>query len=329
MLKTKRHKLLACIFIQLIIIIVLPFTGEIQANEKKKPRIAVLDFKADNTSRSVAESVRDILEVHLYKTGAFDLLERAEVDPVFKERGITARFCSDAHCAAKMGEILAADKIIIGSVNKTKKFTITLKCIDLKKNSIEFADYKTGLSENEIINTVKKFAQRAAANIEKPENKSNHREPALYSTTGYYFRGIVPGWAQIYAGKNGKGYLFIGMFTVSSVLAGFSIYDFNKKRDEYDSLTGGSSSLFQEKYETSDRALTRMYIAVSIWAAVYIANWIDAIFFSKPSFGKTESAGTGKAGLFNRDSNYFSFSIYNPPMAARELQLRAFLGIEF
>ncbi|MCP4133850.1 MAG: hypothetical protein GY754_22970 [bacterium] len=316
----KRQKVLTCIIIQLFII-VLPFAGEIRANEKRKPRIAVLDFKTNNTSRLVAESTRDILEVHLYKTGAFDILERAEVDPVFKEKGITDRFCSDADCAAKMGEILAADKIIIGSINKIKKFTITLKCIDLKKNRIEFADYETGLSEDEIVNTVKKFVQRIAAGIEKPEDKNNETVPVLYSTTGYYVRGIVPGWAQIYAGKNGKGYLFIGVFTVSSIFAGFSIYDFYDKRDEYDSLSQGDESLFREKYEASDRALTRMYIAVSVWAAVYIANWIDVIFFSKPS--------SGKGGLFSYGNNYFSVNIYNSSIAARELQLTAFLGIKF
>ncbi len=101
----------------------------------------------------------------------------------------------------------------------------------------------------------------------------------------YYLRGIVPGWAQIYAGKNIKGYIFAGTFGAATLGAvGTSIYYF-KTKDDYNKIPSSSTKEeFDAAYNKYATASLYMNTFIGITAVVYAANWVDVIFFSRESY---------------------------------------------
>ena len=68
------------------IILFLFICGNSISFAKERERIAVLDFKANNTSISDANIVRNNIELGLYKSGYFNLLERDSIKLVLKEQ---------------------------------------------------------------------------------------------------------------------------------------------------------------------------------------------------------------------------------------------------
>ena len=75
-------------FVQVLSFILFLSLVIIQSAEPvQKKRVAVLQFKSNNTSKSYADIVRDIMEVRLYETDCFDIVERNRIDLILKEQG--------------------------------------------------------------------------------------------------------------------------------------------------------------------------------------------------------------------------------------------------
>ena len=158
-----------------------------------KPRVAILNFKANNTATAYADVVRDILEVHLYKTNAYDIVERNQIDVILKEQGIEDKYCSDTGCAVRIGKILSVDTVVIGSVNRAGKFTITIKFVNVKEGIVEYADSEIADIESVIEDAVNTLAKRSAERLTdgSPASRSRAGQSNL---ADYYYRGIIPGW---------------------------------------------------------------------------------------------------------------------------------------
>lgn len=96
-------------------------------------RIAILDFSANNTTATNAKIVRNAFEVSLYKTGAFDILERKQIDLILQEHNLQMSGCIDTSCAVEIGRLLSTDLVVIGSLDKFGDYLLTIKIVDLKK----------------------------------------------------------------------------------------------------------------------------------------------------------------------------------------------------
>lgn len=128
-----------------------------------------------------------------------------------------------------------------------------------------------------------------------------------FSSAGYYLRGLVPGWGQLYSGRRRKGFFFLGGFVLSSASMGYYLYDYNKKRGEYEDFQGSISAM-NEKYKESGKAETRANIAITLFSLVYIANLLDILLFPKSDVKKVSSGSANiKIGdryvSFNMESN--------------------------
>ena len=94
-------------------------------NKQEKPRIAVLDFDhssvASNWSwwwRSSARGVSDMLVNKLVETNKFRVIERSKLDAILAEQNLGASGRVDTSTAAKIGNILGVDTVVIGSVTE-------------------------------------------------------------------------------------------------------------------------------------------------------------------------------------------------------------------
>ncbi len=139
---------------RIIIIVVFFITFISSIAMAKTQRIAVLDLETINTSKVYAKIVRNILEVGLYKTKKYQIVERKQIKLILKEQGLQMSGCVDSACAVKIGKILSADYMVIGSLHKIKTYTITIKLVDVAKGTIVYADSNRAKNDEKLEDSV-------------------------------------------------------------------------------------------------------------------------------------------------------------------------------
>lgn len=105
----------------------------------------------------------------------------------------------------------------------------------------------------------------------------------------YYALGIFPGAAQFYAKKDIEGTIFLGTALASFGFAGYCYYDYGKKKDDYHAVKrGAAASVFDKKYDDYKKSSQFLLGSLGLAGLVYIANWVDVIFFAAPEFGTSQ-----------------------------------------
>jgi len=152
-----------------------------------KLRIAVLDFTASNLPDVYAATSRDNIEVSLYKTGKFELLERNRVQLAIKEQNLPAD-CRSDECVSKIGKLLSATHVLTGSITQIKKCTVTVRLIDVSQGKIVYADEES-VDKKENINTalanLSKRIQSKIQTLTPAQVSNNSREIAISASAGY------------------------------------------------------------------------------------------------------------------------------------------------
>ena len=127
-----------------------------------KKRTAIMDFTANNTSEAYGKIVRNQVEVALYRTNHFEILERDKMELILKEQGFQLSGCTDTTCAVEIGKLLSVDYVVIGSIDRMGKFLITTKFIDIHKGIVAFADTEQAPVENDRPDAINRLALRAS-----------------------------------------------------------------------------------------------------------------------------------------------------------------------
>lgn len=105
-----------------------------------KPRVAVVSFKAQNVPEGEAEAVTSLFETQLIKTKAFIVIEQNDINAILDAQEISVSDCTDEACAVEIGKLLAAEKIILGSLTKIgDTYILTAKLVDIVKGVSEKA----------------------------------------------------------------------------------------------------------------------------------------------------------------------------------------------
>jgi hypothetical protein len=136
----RRASVLAMALAAIVIVAPAPLSSSPEEPARQNKRLAVLNFSANNTTVEIARIVRNNVELTLFKSQSFDILERDQINLIMTERKLQAKECADEGCAAKIGEILEAPYIIIGSVDKLDGFTVTVKVVSVREKRVIFAE---------------------------------------------------------------------------------------------------------------------------------------------------------------------------------------------
>lgn len=251
----------------------------------EKMPIAVIDLKAKGVSKIVSGAMTDLIRSEMVKTGLYTVIERSQMDEILKEQGFQQTGCTDQSCAVQLGKILSAKKILLGEINKMKEtILITVRIVDVEKGVSEYSANEKAESEDVLDAAAKKLTRNLSLNIvEGNEDFFIERK----TESGYYTRGLVPGWGQFYAEKTLKGGIFLGTFIAA---VGFTVYggfNYMQKAKDYDDVARASAqSEFDSKFDDKKSAATLFLTGCGISGLIYIANWVDLIFFSKPEFNE-------------------------------------------
>ena len=128
-------------------------------------RVAVMDFRANGISQLLASNISELVRNELIIMGSFVVLERSQVDQILKEQGFQMTGCTDTSCAVKVGQMLSAKKILIGTVMRMgSNIVITGRIVDVEKGVGERAANQNASSIDELSEAAGKFARMLTGN---------------------------------------------------------------------------------------------------------------------------------------------------------------------
>lgn len=103
-----------------------------------KPTIAVMKLDSKNISNDKLEILTLRLQSELYRTEKFILLERMKIDRVLEEIGFQQMGYIDVNQAVEIGNMLGAEKIVFGNIDKIENtYTIDVRLVDIKTSRID------------------------------------------------------------------------------------------------------------------------------------------------------------------------------------------------
>lgn len=277
---------------------------------QERMRVAVLDLKADGVSTKTASAISNILRTDLVNAKKFVVIERAQMNTILEEQGFQMTGCTDSACAVKVGKLMSANKILVGEVSGVAgKIHTTVRIVDVEKGVSDYAA-RESFVEADIEKGTASLSRKLLVRI-SGESADEYSAP---TNAGYYLRGIVPGWGQYYSGHHTKGYIMGGSFLAAAAFFGWSYYNFNAKKSDYDDLGPGlAQSEYDSKYDAYEKAGKIAYAALGILGAVYLYNWIDIAFFSRP-----QSTAVNRPGFPVGEECFVAFNAWYDAAERRE-----------
>jgi len=102
----------------------------VNSDRSSLPRVAVMDFRVDNISRSEANMVIDLMSNELHNTGKYSVLERSQRDDALLEIQFSVSDVSDEATQLRAGKLLSAEMIAIGSIGKVgSRIAVNIKLV--------------------------------------------------------------------------------------------------------------------------------------------------------------------------------------------------------
>jgi len=135
-----------------ILIVSIVFFFALPLVSAEKMPIAVVDFSSNNVSKYLARAVSENINTEFAKkTEYFKVIERSKIKSVVAEQGLQMTGITDSRSAVKMGKLLSAKKILVGTVSKVGKvFTMTVRVIDVETGEVNFAESERCTKEDDV-----------------------------------------------------------------------------------------------------------------------------------------------------------------------------------
>lgn len=100
-----------------LILVALLLLAFCNVNAQNRLRIAILDLNAGvNRTQSQVNGLADMLSVELFNSGCFSIVERTQVEKVFREQDFQISGMTDAQ-RQRIGGVLGVDAIVTGTIN--------------------------------------------------------------------------------------------------------------------------------------------------------------------------------------------------------------------
>ncbi len=137
-------------------LLLLPVPGHAE-----KDRLAVMDFKADGLSQCKALRISELIRTEIINTGVYTVIERNQMDMLLKEQGIQQTGALSDEYALKLGELLSAQKILIGTAMRLgSSIIISGRIVDIEKGIAEFGAQQSAADEDELLEATVMFCKK-------------------------------------------------------------------------------------------------------------------------------------------------------------------------
>ncbi|OGD74619.1 MAG: hypothetical protein A2Y64_00755 [Candidatus Coatesbacteria bacterium RBG_13_66_14] len=140
--------------------------------ESAKPRLAIIPLEAMDVSETDASIATQYLTTEIIRQGRFWVLEREYMAQIMEEQAMVLT-CTDLECAIEIGRVLAAERVIVGSVTSSGgNYVLTIRMLDVEEGSvIASTTERTAASSTALSNLAKDIGSRTYLNdIEEPSS---------------------------------------------------------------------------------------------------------------------------------------------------------------
>ena len=101
-------------------------------------RVGVLDFQATGISLAEAQLIGDLFTSELVASRSYDVVDRKNIEKLLGEQELQASDCTDSSCALRIGQLLAVEYMIYGSVGKLgESHVMSAQLLDVGTGRIE------------------------------------------------------------------------------------------------------------------------------------------------------------------------------------------------
>ncbi|OIO75355.1 MAG: hypothetical protein AUJ85_03285 [Elusimicrobia bacterium CG1_02_37_114] len=130
-----------------------------KSERTEKINIAVADFSGQNVSAADASIVAGFLRTELVNTGAFNVMDRANMEMVLAEQKFQLSGCTSEECAVKMGKLLNVQHMMVGSLSKLlDTYYITVNVVDVETGKILKSSDQKAMNADELRSACKILA---------------------------------------------------------------------------------------------------------------------------------------------------------------------------
>ncbi len=128
--------------------------------------MAVADLEPQNVSSGDSAVIADMLRNELVKTGAYNIVEKKNMDKLLAEQAFQQTGCTSEECAVKLGKLLNVQRIVVGSFGRLlNKYYISVRVINVETGKIDFGESARGETVEQIEKGVQELAIRIAQQV--------------------------------------------------------------------------------------------------------------------------------------------------------------------
>ena len=103
----------------------------------ERPRMAVIDLRGERLTDGDLRLLTERLRLELFRTGQYELLERARMEEFLNEIGFQAGGCVDTECAVELGRVIGVRYIVTGTVGRIGELTsVTVRMVEVETGAI-------------------------------------------------------------------------------------------------------------------------------------------------------------------------------------------------
>jgi TolB-like protein len=136
--------------------------------KQEERTMAVSTFDPQGVSATDAAVVSDMLRNQLIKEGAFNLVEKANMDKILGEQAFQQTGCTTSECAVKLGKVLNVKFLVVGSMGKLgDSFVISMRVIDVETAKAVYSDEFDAKGVPEVREGIKAIATRLTEAVKK------------------------------------------------------------------------------------------------------------------------------------------------------------------
>lgn len=127
----------------------------ISSQEESKPIVAILDLFGDGGSKAETKAITNLLISSIYETDLVSVIDRNQREEILSEIMFSLSGCADESCAIEVGKMLAADIMIIGTLDSIgSRLSVDLKAIDVASSKLVGTFNKLFESIDEIVDSI-------------------------------------------------------------------------------------------------------------------------------------------------------------------------------
>jgi len=140
---------------------VLESSGPKFFTESKERTMAVSNFEPQNVSAGDAAVISDMLRNQMIREGAFNIVEKANMDKVLQEQAFQQTGCTTSECAVKLGKVLNVKYLVVGGFGKVMdQYMLNMRVIDVETAKAIYSDEAMGKNLQEIRDGIKVLANK-------------------------------------------------------------------------------------------------------------------------------------------------------------------------